>query len=154
METSKYKDSQNQREILEMMGQISNKSKLQESVQAPLRAGRSEDRRPAASARKKVPAGASLGLKLSTVETQTIDSAEDHLAAEARFKAKPLPARRQLEASPARTDFEEPSSPALLEGDSGLAELQSPQKRPAKKKTLIRAKKATPAPRTFETFED
>ena len=154
METSKYKESQNQREILEMMGQVGNKRQLQESLVSPLRAGKSEDRRPAPSARKKVSAGAPLGLKLSTVETQTFDSAEDQPPADARFKAKPLPARHRAEDAPARPDFEEPSSPALADGDSGLAELHSPLKKPAKKKTLIRPKKAVQPPRTFDTFEE
>ena len=152
VESSKYKDNQNQREILEMMGQISNKSKLQESVQSPLRRGKSEDKRPAASARKKVLVAPNL--KLSTVETQTIESAEEHQQPGARIKVRQLSKKRSPEDSHAKGDFEEPSSPAIADGDSGLAELQSPLKKPAKKKTLIRPKKVTQQPRAFDTFEE
>ncbi len=138
-----------------MMGQVSNKSKLQESVTSPLRQGKSEDRRPAVSTGKTVPPreGPPASLKLSTGETQTIDSAEDQLAAP-RPKPRPLPLKRVQESGQPLPGFEEPVSPGLPEADSGLAELHSPLKRPPKKKTLIRPKKVTQPPRTFESPEE
>jgi hypothetical protein len=155
VETSKYKDNQNQRDILEMMGQVSNKSKLQESVQSPLRQGKTEDRTPAASTRKKVSAVPNPSLKLSVAESQTFDSAEDYQHTDTRTNSRPpLRLKRSPEDSHIRADLEELSSPAIAEGDSGLAELQSPLKRPAKKKTLIRVKKPSQPPRAFENNEE
>ena len=149
VETNKYKGNQTQREILEMMSQVQNKSRMQDSINSsPFRSMNTEDIN-VPPKKIRISTNPGMNLKLSSpVETETNESFGDGSLVKNRTnKAKPNKISVGVRFN--RTEEEE-KSPSLFptineNGDPQSPELPSPTKK-TKKKNIIRPKKVISQP--------